>query len=375
MRQIKIAHIITDLDIGGAEWMLLRTLRNFKNNRYKHFVISLLPGNSLCKEIEKEGFSVYSLNLSKKNFIVSFIKLIYILKKEKPQIVHNYLFHADISGRLAAKLTGVPIVISSLRNEYIGGRWRERLLRMTDFCVDSVTAVSQNVADSHILKGTTKKDKVSVIYNGLEFKINQDNNSKNTSYIRQDMNMGEDIFLLLTIANLEPKKGHVFLFDALSLLKEKGHRFKLLVVGYGKEQKKLEGDIVSKDLTDEIILLGKREDVQGFLAAADAFVLPSLWEGLPNALLEAMAAGLPVVATHVGGIPEVVTNNETGLLVEPRNSDALARAIERIMNEEELRRHLAQNAREYVNKNFDIKKTVAKTEELYKKLLGKYGEN
>jgi glycosyltransferase involved in cell wall biosynthesis len=375
MKQIKIAHIITDLDIGGAEWMLIRTLRNFKNNRYEHFVISLLPRNSLCKEIEKEGFKVYLLNLSKKNFIASFIKLLYILKKEKPQIVHNYLFHADISGRIAARLTGVPIVISSLRNECIGGRWRERLLRMTDFCVNRVTAVSQNVADSHILKGTTKKNKMRIIYNGLEFKGDQDNNSKNTSYIRRDMNIGEDLFLLLTVANLELKKGHVFLFDALALLKEKGYRLKLLVVGYGKERKKLEGDIVSKGLADEIILAGKREDVQKLLVASDAFVLPSLWEGLPNALLEAMAAGLPVVATRVGGIPEVVTDNGTGLLVEPQNSDALAKAIERIMNEDELRRRLAQNAREYVRRNFDIKRTVAETDELYKELLGEHGKD
>jgi len=367
MNRAKIAHIITDLDIGGAEAMLLKTLRNFKNNQYEHFVISLHPKkNSLRKEIEKEGFEVYSLNLSKKNFLFAFVRLLFILKKEKPKIVHNYLFHADLVGRIAARLMRVPIVISSLRNENIGGRLYERLLGMTDFCVDNVTAVSRNVADAHILKGTTKKDKIRIIYNGVEL---VDTHSESSPCIRKEMNIDDDVFLLLTIANLEAKKGHIFLFEALSILKEKGYRFKLLAVGSGRERKKLEDEIVNKGLEKEILLTGRREHISELLAASDAFVLPSLWEGLPNALLEAMAAGLPVIATKVGGIPEVIRDNETGLLVEPRDRSALAKAIERIMEDPELRRRLAENAKDYVRKNFDIKNTVMCLNELYEELL------
>lgn len=373
LSKIKVAHIISDLDVGGAESMLVKTLRNFKSDRYEHFVISLHPQkNSLRGKIEKEGFKVYLLNIGIKNFILPLIKLISILKRERPQIVHSYLFHADIFGRIFARLTRVPVVISSLRNENIGGRLYEILLGVTDFCVDKVTAVSRNVADVHIAKGTTKKNKISVIYNGLEL---EDSSQKEASRIRRNLDIRDDLFLLLTIASLEPKKGHIFLFEALSMLKKEGCRFKLLVVGHGREKERLERKIANLGLENEVVLMGKRDDIQEILVASDAFVLPSIWEGLPNALLEAMAAGLPVIATRVGGIPEVITDSETGLLVETKDSNALAKAIERIAKEDGFSRRLAQNARDCVRRNFDIKKTVEQTEELYEELLREHGKS
>jgi len=367
----KVAHIITDLDIGGAEMMLLRTLRNFKDNRYEHMVISLHPDkNSLREEIEKEGIKVYSLGLGMMNLPATFAKLLSILKTEKPQIVHNYLFHADILGRIASRLARVPIVISSIRNENIGGRIRELLLNITDFSVDRVTAVSRNVADAHLKRGTTRKQ-VDVIRNGIELGYHS---REDADGIRRDRGVGRDTFLILTVANLEPKKGYTFLFDALSSIKKNGHDFKMLVVGFGKEEKKLRDKIMSLGLSDEVELLGKRRDITGLLAASDLFVLPSLWEGLPNALLEAMAAELPVVATHVGGIPEVVIDGETGLLVAPRDSDGLARAIERVIGDGALRARLAKNARVYAERNFDIKDTVSHLDKLYSGLLKGHGK-
>jgi glycosyltransferase involved in cell wall biosynthesis len=373
MDKVKIAHIITDLDIGGAEMMLLKMLRNFENDKYEHFVISLHPEkNRLCDTIEKEGFKVYLLNFRKRNFVVSFIKLLSILKREKPHIAHNYLFHADLFGRIAAKAMRVPIVISSLRSVEIGGRLHEILLRMTDFYVDRVTAVSKTVANAHISKGTTKKNKIHIIYNGVELK---DNQAKEIPSIRRNMDIKDDNFLLLTVGGLRKVKGHIFLFNALKMLKEKGLKFKLMVVGKGSERRKLEKEIIERDLGSEVALIGEREDISELLAASDAFVLASLWEGLPNTLLEAMAAGLPVIATCVGGIPEVVDDNKTGLLVEPKDSDTLAEAIGRIIEGSELRERLAQNARDYAIKNFDIKKTVSDTEKLYEELLKEHGKD
>ena len=361
----KIAHIITDLNIGGAELMLLKTLRNF-SNKYEHFVISLLPMGRVGNMIKDRGFRVYTLNLKMLNFPISFMRLLYILKKERPDIVHNYLFHADILGRIAARIMRVPIIISSLRNENIGGRLQERLLGMTDFCIDKVTAVSRNVADVHILKGTTKKDKVQVIYNGFELR---DEQPSNVITLRRNMNIEDDAFLLLMVANLKKKKGHTFLFSALQPLKEKGYKFRLLVVGSGKERKNLEKEIVNKRLEKQVILAGERADISGLLSISDIFILPSIWEGLPNALLEAMATGLPVVATRVGGVPEIVIDNETGLLVKAKDSHALRDAIERLIKEPPLRERLARNARIQVRERFDIKQTVTDIEKLYEGLL------
>jgi len=366
MKKAKVAHIITTLNTGGAEMMLLKTLRNFGNDKYEHFVVSLMPQGNVGRIIEREGFKVYCLNMKKSNFIAQIWKLTGILKKEKPQIAHNYLFHADIFGRLAAKAAGIPVVISSFRNENIGGRWREILLRMTDFCVDAVTAVSKKVADTHVSRRTTKKDKMRVIYNGIEFK---DYHIGDIFLMKNNMGIEEGAFVALTVASLEAKKGHQYLLRALEILKDKGCKIKLLLVGDGRQKEKLEREIIKKKLQNEVILTGERQDIAEFLRVADVFVLPSIWEGLPNSLLGAMAAGLPVVATAVGGVPEAVKDNETGLLVRAKDASALAAAIERIMNDKALREHLTQCAKTYVKENFDIRQTVIQTEKLYDELL------
>ena len=368
--RIKVAHIITDLDIGGAEMMLLKTLRNFKNEKYEHLVISLKPVGKMGEMFKAEGFKIYSLNLNIYNSVSGLMKLLSILRKEKPHIAHNYLFHADILGRIAAKAAGIPIVISSLRSVEIGGRLREILLSITDFCVDGVTAVSKAVANAHISKGTTKRKKIRLIYNGVEL---ENNRFGDASLARRSTGIEEGTFLLLTVGRAEEVKGHTFLFDALRTLKDRGYKFKLLAVGRGEE--KLRGDIAKRRLENEVILTGEKEDISELLTASDAFVLPSLWDGMPNALLEAMAAGLPAVATRVGGIPEVITDNETGLLVESKDSNAIAGAIERIMREKGLRERLARNAKNYTRENFDIKKTVSGTRELYEGLLRGHGKD
>ncbi len=362
----KIAHIITDLDIGGAEVMLLKTLRNFKSDEYEHFVVSLKPMGSVGRTMRDEGFRVYALGLNKYNFVPSFARLLYIFKKEKPCIIHSYLFHADIFGRIAAKLINIPILISSLRSVELGGRLRGTLLKMTDFCVEAVTTVSEEVARVHIAKGTAKKEKVRVIHNGVELKGYRRDGSFS---LKRKMGIEDGAFALLTVGRLEEVKGHIFLIKALELLRKRGYIFKALIVGRKDYKDKLQKEIVDRSLEDKVILTGERKDVHELLAIADAFVLPSLWEGLPNVLLEAMAAGLPVVATRVGGIPELITDNETGLLVEAKDNDALAEAIERMIKEPGLRERLGHNAGDYVRKNFDIKRTVSETEELYRELL------
>jgi glycosyltransferase involved in cell wall biosynthesis len=370
MKKLKVAHIITGLNTGGTEMMLLKVLRN-ASDRYEHIVVSLLPIGRVGNMIRNEGFKVYALNLKMLKLPTSFIKLLSILKEERPHIVHSYLFHADLLGRIAAKVMRVPVVISSLRNENIGGRLRERLLGMTDFCVDKVTAVSQNVANAHVAKGITKEDKICIIYNGIELDCE---NLADIPTARRNLNIvGGGKWILLTIASLEIKKGHIFLFGALKTLKEKGYKIKLIAAGRGKEEERLREEIVAQDLNGEVILAGEKDNIAELLSVSDVFVLPSLWEGLPNALLEAMVSGVPVVATRVGGVPEVVINDETGLLVEAKDSDALAVAIERLINNHELRQRLSQKAKEYVRKNFNIKAIVGQTEKLYDELLRNNG--
>ncbi|MFH0839972.1 MAG: glycosyltransferase [Candidatus Omnitrophota bacterium] len=367
MKRIKIAHLITDLDIGGAELMLLKVLRNSDKELYDHLVISLKSRGKVAQGIESLGISVISLNMRWYNSPLCFFRLCGVLKKKKPDIVHNYLFHAEMAGRICGRMAGVPAIVSSLRSVKVGGAFREALLRITDGLVDGVTAVSKKVALEHVRKRTTKENKIKVVYNGLEFDNRKAGNNKDE--LRKKAGIVPGDFLIMSVGNLRPVKGYSFIFDAVKALQKKGEDVKLVIVGDGSYKKTLEADLANKGISDKVVFAGEREDVSDFLSMADAFVMASLWEGMPNALLEAMLAGLPVITTKVGGIPEVVCDNENGILVEPKDGRALAEAIERIIKNEVLRKRLGENAKSYIKENFDIKRTVAETEKLYGELL------
>ncbi|MDP3789586.1 MAG: glycosyltransferase [Candidatus Omnitrophota bacterium] len=370
-RRARVVHVITDLDIGGAELMLLKILRNSDMNLYDHLVISLKPKGKVAKGIEAAGIRVVSLNMKWYNFPLSLGRLYRIFKTEKPDIVHNYLFHAELAGRICGRMAGVPVVISSLRSVDVGSDFRRLLLRLTDNLADAVTAVSEKVAYEHVNKNITKKEKVKVIYNGLEPARVERKAGKDEIRRRHGILPAE--YLVLSVGNLRPVKGYSFVFDAVKMLKERGRDVKLLIVGGGNYRRNLEAEAMDKGIRDKIVFSGEREDVSDFLSMADAFVMASLWEGLPNSLLEAMQAGLPVIATKVGGIPEVVRHNENGLLVDPKDGRALADAIESMIKDEALGRRLAQSAKSYVEEKFDIRKTVAETEKLYEGLLRPFG--
>ena len=299
-----------------------------------------------------------------------FLELLSILRREKPRIVQTYLFHADIAGRIAARFAGVPIVISSLRNENIGGRIREIILRLTDSLVKSVTAVSGQVARVHARKGTTKPNKLVVISNGVE---TPGEKNEAADGVRRELGMREGEALIVTVASLEEKKGHRTLLDAAALLRRSVPCFKWAVIGEGKSREGLKRYAAELGIEDYILFLGRREDVGKFLKAGDVFVLSSLWEGLPNALLEAMEAGMPVIATGVGGVPEVVRHRDTGLLTEPADSGGLFRQLEELLKDSSLREALSVNARRFVRENYSIKKTVKELDTLYSRLIKEDG--
>ncbi len=371
-KKIKIAHLITDLDIGGTELMLLKVLRNSDKKLYDHLVISLKSEGKVAKGIEALGIRVISLNVKWYNFPLCFMRLCRILRKEKPDIVHNYLFHAEMAGRLCGKMAGVPVIISSLRSVNVGSDLRQFFLKITDGLVNGVTAVSKKVAEEHIGRQTTKKDKIRVIYNGLE--VDKAVAMENKNELKRRIGVPLTSYVVLSVGNLRPVKGYSFIFEALEMLLSKGKDVKLLIVGDGSYKRNLEIELQDKGISENVIFAGEKEELSDFLNMADTFVMASLWEGLPNSLLEAMAAGLPIIATKVGGIPEVVDDNENGLLIDPKDSKALAQAIERMISDKEFAMRLSNNAQKFVRDNFGIERTVKDLDSLYTELLKKYGK-
>jgi glycosyltransferase involved in cell wall biosynthesis len=225
--------------------------------------------------------------------------------------------------------------------------------------VDRVTAVSDNVHDFCISHIGLPASKLTVIHNGVDLP------EKCPADARAELGLRPDDFVIGAVGRLYPVKGIQFLVQALAQTRV-GH---LVVIGDGPEKSTLELLADRLGVADRIHWAGQRPDARNLMPAFDLFVQPSLHEGMPNTILEAMATGLPVVATAVGGTPEVVAHGVTGLLVSPKSPHALSEAISVLLDDADLRRRMGKAGRERVAQHFTVGRMVRKTEELYERLL------
>jgi len=267
------------------------------------------------------------------------------------------------------RLNKVPIIITSRRNINIGGKWRELLMRLTSGLDDKVIAVCEAVRQAEIVSSKIPAEKVVTIYNGIDPLPFTSVSIEAARKIRNALGIRDDELVLGAIGRLEPQKGFFDLISSLAHIKAKFNSVRLLIIGEGELRDSLELQINNHNLSGTIKFTGLRNDVPEILTAIDVFVSPSLWEGLPNVVLEAMAAGKPVVATSVGGTPEVIVDGETGLVVPPRNPEALASVIIRLLKNPELRTKMGRAGKERVLKQFSILRMVTKTQQLYKELM------
>jgi len=371
--KIKIAYIITSSGVGGAEKILYHTVTGLDYNQYSVSIFTLKEKGVTAKELEKLGIEVHCLHMAnKEGFMgwlistITLLKLFSYLRRLKPTIIHSFLFRANILARLAGYLTGVPIIISSIRVMGGGKRYFHYLERMTSFMVDHYITVSKNVKKYIVDKSKISVNKISVIYNGVKVR---DRNSLKLQNVKLPFDIKPEDKILITVGRLHKQKGHYYLIHAILKVGKEVSNIKLLIIGEGEEENNLKNLTESLDLTDKVIFMGVRFDVESIISTAKLFVLPSLWEGMPNVLLEAMAAEKPVVATEVGGVAELVINGETGLLVPSRDSGALASAIIDLLQNDLKAKRMGRNGRIRVEKKFNISKTLKETENLYQKLL------
>jgi len=371
--KIKIAYIITSSGIGGAEKILYHTVIGLDCNKYQISVCSLKEKGEVAKELEKHGVDIYCLHMANREGWIGWLasagalfRLLLYLKRLRPAIIHSFLFRANILSRIAGYLIGVPIVISSIR--VMGGEkgYFHFSERMTSFMVDRYIAVSESVERYIIQKSKIPERKISVIYNGVEVKNHTNLKVQNAKLL---FNIEAKDNIVVTVGRLHRQKGYSYLLHAISKVKEKFPRIKLMFIGKGGEKNSLKNLAESLDLTDQVVFAGLRSDVENVLSTAELFVLPSLWEGMPNALLEAMAAGKAVVATRVGGIPELVIHEKTGILVPPEDFDALADAIIDLLQDKVRAKKMGEAGRVRVEEHFNISETLKKTENLYQELL------
>ena len=372
-KTLKILYLITRSEIGGAQRYIL-DLASFCRDQ-GHIVVVASGGDEngeLIKRLVKLNIQTYCLrHLTRElNFysdISVFFDLIKLINKIKPDIVHLNSSKAGSIGALAAKFCGVRKIIYTIHglvlNEplpffhkifYWFAEWFSAKLK------NKLISVSEFDKQSLLKNKITTTDKIAVIHNGLDpariFFL--DKSTALAKLFGREQNEKE--FIIGTIANLYPAKGLIYLIEAAKSVLKIYPRTKFAVIGDGPLKSSLADTIIEYGLADKFILAGSLPEANRNLKAFDLFVLPSLKEGLAYALLEASAAGLPIIATAVGGNPEVVKNNFNGLLVPPADFGALAQTIINLMGDPNKASFLASNSAS-VLKNFSLDQMCEKT--------------
>ena len=356
--------------VGGAEEMVLNLVRHLPP-QYVPAVACIHEAGPIGLEIERTGVPFKVLGL-KPGVLRPFdvLRLRDFLYECQPDIVHTFLLTGSLYGRFAAMMARVPVVIGTEVNVYekkrtlhaLAERW---LMRDTD----AVVASAESVRDFYIKQVKADPSKVEVIYNAVDWAQLQATVSREE--MRASVDVPPDAPLLTIIARLTEQKGHRILLDAL-VRPDLAHA-RLLVVGDGPLRQALESQATNLGLSPRVRFVGARRDLGNILAATDVFVMPSFWEGLPLAMVLAMGAGVPVVATRVAGIPEVVQDGVTGLLVPPGDSGELGAALSRVVNDDTTRVLLGQAARAFVGPRFGVDGYVKSVTALYDRLLAAGG--
>jgi glycosyltransferase involved in cell wall biosynthesis len=290
--------------------------------------------------------------------------LIRNLKRDKIQLLHLHLPRAGFYGRFAAKLLSLPVLYTehNLWESYVP--FSRFLNRITYFLNNHVVAVSDAVQTSIRNHSHYPTDRQTRIYNGIPL-YNEIQPDRRFG-LRQDIGLHERTIIAGTIANLHPRKGIQFLLYALHHLLDEFPNLHCVIIGRDDgEEANLRRIVTQLGIENHIHWLGYRPDARHLLPMFDVFVLPSLFEGLPIALLEAMDAGLPVIATRVGGTPEVVVNGETGLLVDPGDVPALAISLRSLLVDSHKREQMGDAGRRRVREEFTIDRMAKRYAELY----------
>jgi glycosyltransferase involved in cell wall biosynthesis len=352
--------------VGGAEEMVLNLVRHLPPN-YVPTVACIYEAGPIGLEIERTGvpFKVLGLTPGLRHPF-DLLRLRDFLFECRPDIVHTFLLTGSLYGRFAAMMARVPVVIGTEVNIYerkrtLHARAERWLMRDTD----AVVASAESVRDFYIEQVEADPSKVEVIYNAVDWA--QLEASVSRDEMRASVDVPAGVPLLTIIARLTEQKGHRILLDALSR-PDLAHAY-LMVVGDGPLREALERQASDLGLSPRVRFLGARRDLGNILGATDVFVMPSFWEGLPLAMVLAMGAGLPVVATRVAGIPEVVQDGVTGLLVPPGDSVELGAALSRVVNDDTARGLLGQAARAFVRPRFGVDGYVQSVTALYDRLM------
>lgn len=366
---MKIFYFIDSLNIGGSETQAVQTAVRMAARGHRLVFGCLHLNGPLLNVLKQHNIETIEFNPGRS--LLSFSAFTQILRLSKYirrsafDVVHNHDLYSNLMGVPAARLAGVPTVISVQRDlsefEWYTPRNRQ-ILRWIQRKSHRVIVNSHAIRAGMVSDGFPP-EKVIVLHNGVTTEQNAPGQPRRESLLP---NFGSEDFVVTMVANMHvASKGHKVLIDAVSMLCTDHPRLRIALIGDGKLRPDFETYVEQLQLREFFLFLGHRSDVSAILNCSDAGVLPSLSEGFPNSVLEYMAAGLPIVATDVGGIPEIVESGVNGILIRPNDSKALARALADLIGNRCRSIQYGKNGRQLVQEQFTFTKMVERLELLY----------
>jgi glycosyltransferase involved in cell wall biosynthesis len=366
---IRILHVIGQISVGGCEKQLLELIRRSDHGRYRYGLCYYSPNpDNMVREFTEAGAQLlyvdkFGESSTTRRFFGSLRRTI---REFHPDLIHTWLYSANFWGRLAGRSLGLRRLIASERSIMtpypLGARVAERLLRCTTW-----TANSQ--ASAQRVRGFlgVPAHRMNVLYNAVEMPAR--NAQTDRVEVRRELGLGPERRLVLMVGRLTAAKDYPTLFRAAQRLCAGEPQVTFLCAGHGDLETALRQELTERKLLDRVRLLGLREDIPRLLSAADVFCLSSRFEGFPNVIAEAMAAGLPVICTRFEGAQEVVQDGRTGLLVGVGDDEALARKVLELLADAGARERLGRSGREWVRENLSWDRLLGQIDELYLRVL------
>jgi glycosyltransferase involved in cell wall biosynthesis len=363
--------ITHDLGVGGLPQVVVNLCKATDKSLFDISVLCLRDLGEFASEIEKMGIPVFLLPQRKNNIdYFAFLKVAKLLRREKIDVIHTHNTQPFIDGTIGALMSGVKTIVHTEhgrtfpdKRRYMFAEWL-----MSHFAV-KVVGVSENTSQNLIKYERISPKKVITIINGVtgaQFDINIDKEKK-----MKELGIKSEGPILGVGARLVKLKGISFLLQAMPAIVEIFPSINLIIAGGGDYENTLKKEVQTLGIQKNTLFVGPRLDFPELLKLFDLFILPSLSEGLPMALLEAMAAGCPIIATNVGGIPMAIKHGENGSLIEPGNAHVLSSEIIKLLHDNELRNSYVKKGREVFMKNFSADVMIEKYQRLYLREIAK----
>lgn len=373
MRPLNILHLRDTYEIGGPGKTILETYRAINQDRYRlHLGVFLIRGESgdspFTAEARRIGLPVHFVNGFNQYDPQLIRRVVALVNQHQIDIVHAHEVKSDVIAYLAARLRPVPIVTTL--HGWIGNGLKQRALIALDKRVvrgfDRVIAVSRQI-ERQLIDAGVPTDKLRMLHNAIVVERYRRTGRRGAL----EEVLGRTVLkpVIGSIGRLSPEKGHADLVKAVDSVSRSGHKLSLVLIGDGPERPKLMHQIQALGLHEVVHLPGYIQEPQRLLEEFDLMVLPSHTEGLPNAALEALLMEVPVLATNVGGTPEVIMDGETGRLVPPHSPEALARGILDFVADPEAWIRMAKRGQTAVQANFDFRARTRKLEAIYDEML------